>query len=153
WLGRAVDAQSDQARLAGLPADRGWLSRAWRCAAATSRARGGPRPLGRCLPATAQSACHIADEQRAFTEFWPPPCQKSDREGSQNPRGGAGMVDISTGVPDRLDVADRIAAPSLAPGTHAIDLAHLALMTFGERTLERDLLTLFDRQAAMLLAR
>ncbi len=35
----------------------------------------------------------------------------------------------------------------------AIDRDHLARMTFGERSLERELLELFDRQAAMLLAR
>ena len=34
-----------------------------------------------------------------------------------------------------------------------IDLAHLARMTFGERSLEREILALFDRQAGMLLAR
>lgn len=35
----------------------------------------------------------------------------------------------------------------------AIDRAHLARMTFGDRGLERELLELFDRQAAILLAR
>ncbi|MEJ2378895.1 MAG: Hpt domain-containing protein [Pseudolabrys sp.] len=34
-----------------------------------------------------------------------------------------------------------------------IDRAHLAQMTFGDRSLERELLELFDRQAAMLIAR
>jgi HPt (histidine-containing phosphotransfer) domain-containing protein len=63
------------------------------------------------------------------------------------------MVDISARAPDRVDVADRIDAPSIAPGACAIDLAHLARMTFGERNLEREVLALFDRQAGMLLAR
>jgi HPt (histidine-containing phosphotransfer) domain-containing protein len=40
-------------------------------------------------------------------------------------------------------------APPLAP----IDLAHLARMTLGEPNLEHEVLGLFDRQAAMLLAR
>jgi len=35
----------------------------------------------------------------------------------------------------------------------AIDLSHLARMTFGNRGLERELLELFDRQASMLIAR
>ena len=35
----------------------------------------------------------------------------------------------------------------------AIDRGHLALMTFGDRSLERELLELFDRQASMLIAR
>lgn len=34
-----------------------------------------------------------------------------------------------------------------------IDLVHLARMTLGERTLEREVLELFDRQATVLLAR
>ena len=38
-------------------------------------------------------------------------------------------------------------------GTPAIDRAHLARMTFGDAGLERELLELFDRQAALLVAR
>jgi HPt (histidine-containing phosphotransfer) domain-containing protein len=37
--------------------------------------------------------------------------------------------------------------------TVALDRGHLARMTFGDRTLERDLLQLFDRQAAILIER
>jgi HPt (histidine-containing phosphotransfer) domain-containing protein len=35
----------------------------------------------------------------------------------------------------------------------AIDRGHLDLMTFGDRSLERELLELFDRQSAILIAR
>ena len=35
----------------------------------------------------------------------------------------------------------------------AIDRGHLARMTFGDRSLEREVLQLFDRQAAMLIER
>lgn len=35
----------------------------------------------------------------------------------------------------------------------AIDRGHLARMTFGDRSLEHEVLQLFDRQAAMLIAR
>lgn len=35
----------------------------------------------------------------------------------------------------------------------AIDRGHLALMTFGDRSLEREVLALFDRQAELLIAR
>jgi HPt (histidine-containing phosphotransfer) domain-containing protein len=35
----------------------------------------------------------------------------------------------------------------------AIDCAHLARMTFGDRALERELLGLFERQATLLVAR
>ena len=41
----------------------------------------------------------------------------------------------------------------VAAADEAIDRAHLARMTFGEAALERELLELFDRQAAILVAR
>ena len=44
-------------------------------------------------------------------------------------------------------------APPLSPGQPAVDLAHLARMTLGEKGLEREVLELFERQADMLLAR
>jgi HPt (histidine-containing phosphotransfer) domain-containing protein len=44
--------------------------------------------------------------------------------------------------------------PADAPDTAAaIDSGHLARMTFGDRDLERELLDLFDRQAAILIVR
>jgi HPt (histidine-containing phosphotransfer) domain-containing protein len=45
-----------------------------------------------------------------------------------------------------------IDAPPLAPVEAAIDLAHLARMTLGERSLEAEVLALFDQQAEVLLA-
>jgi len=48
---------------------------------------------------------------------------------------------------------EQVAAPPLAPVEQAIDLAHFSRMTLGERSLEREILQLFDRQAEMLLAR
>jgi HPt (histidine-containing phosphotransfer) domain-containing protein len=42
---------------------------------------------------------------------------------------------------------------SLGAVERPIDLVHLARVTFGERTLEREVLQLFDRQAATLLER
>jgi HPt (histidine-containing phosphotransfer) domain-containing protein len=47
---------------------------------------------------------------------------------------------------------DKTAAVPEAPAG-AIDRAHLARMTFGDRSLERELLHLFDRQAAILIGR
>jgi len=44
-------------------------------------------------------------------------------------------------------------APPLSPGQPAVDLAHLARMTLGEKGLEREVLELFELQADMLLAR
>jgi len=40
-----------------------------------------------------------------------------------------------------------------APAAPAIDRAHLAHITFNDARLEREVLQLFDRQAALLLAR
>jgi HPt (histidine-containing phosphotransfer) domain-containing protein len=42
---------------------------------------------------------------------------------------------------------------AIAPAATAIDRDHLARMTFGDRSLERELLQLFDRQAELLIAR
>ena len=44
-------------------------------------------------------------------------------------------------------------SPPLAPGEEAIDLDHLSRMTLGERSLEREVLALFVRQAEILLRR
>jgi HPt (histidine-containing phosphotransfer) domain-containing protein len=38
-------------------------------------------------------------------------------------------------------------------GNGTIDRGHLARMTFGDRSLEREVLALFDRQAELLIAR
>ena len=48
---------------------------------------------------------------------------------------------------------DRPTAASAASGERPIDLVHLARMTLGERSLEREVLQLFDRQAMLLLGR
>ena len=57
------------------------------------------------------------------------------------------MVDLSTGI------VDPVAAPSLAAVETPIDVTHLARMTLGDASLEREVLQLFDRQADILLAR
>jgi hypothetical protein len=53
--------------------------------------------------------------------------------------------------------SNRVSAPPLAPSSSTpevvIDLAHLARMTLGEKSLEAEVLELFDRQAGILLAR
>jgi HPt (histidine-containing phosphotransfer) domain-containing protein len=48
---------------------------------------------------------------------------------------------------------ERPRAASAASGERPIDLVHLARMTLGERSLEREVLQLFDRQATLLLTR
>ena len=55
------------------------------------------------------------------------------------------MMGVSTAMDD-------MKAP-LASIERPIDLVHLSRMTFGDRGLEREVLTLFDRQAGILLAR
>ena len=57
------------------------------------------------------------------------------------------MSDISAAT------LDRPTAASAASGERPIDLVHLARMTLGERSLEREVLELFDRQATLLLER
>jgi len=57
------------------------------------------------------------------------------------------MIDLSTGF------VDPVSAPPLAPIEQAIDVTHLARMTLGDASLEREVLQLYDRQAEMLLAR
>ena len=44
-------------------------------------------------------------------------------------------------------------AETFAPDDRPIDLVHLARMTLGERSLEREVLQLFDRQSTLLLGR
>jgi HPt (histidine-containing phosphotransfer) domain-containing protein len=51
------------------------------------------------------------------------------------------------------DTGTRVTVPPGGPVGAAIDLAHLARMTMGEAGLEREVLTLFERQAGILLAR
>jgi HPt (histidine-containing phosphotransfer) domain-containing protein len=63
------------------------------------------------------------------------------------------MAELGAKLRDCIAVAPCVDAPAMVPDTRAIDLEHLARMTFGERNLEREVLALFDRQAAMLLAR
>ena len=46
-----------------------------------------------------------------------------------------------------------LTADEMPAAEPAIDRGHLKQMTFGDRSLERELLELFDRQSAMLIAR
>jgi hypothetical protein len=48
---------------------------------------------------------------------------------------------------------DAVVSPPLVPGGRPIDLVHLSRMTLGDRALERDVLTLFDRQIDLLMHR
>ncbi len=57
------------------------------------------------------------------------------------------MIELSSGR------VQPVSAPPLAPVERPIDLEHLSRMTLGERSLERELLQLFDRQAVMLIGR
>ena len=48
---------------------------------------------------------------------------------------------------------DRDLARSSLSDERPVDLVHLARMTLGDRSLEREVLQLFDRQAAILISR
>ena len=50
-------------------------------------------------------------------------------------------------------MADHSVVPTSADRERPIDLVHLARMTLGDRSLEREVLQLFDRQATLLIAR
>ncbi len=54
---------------------------------------------------------------------------------------------------DTVRSIDLSEAPSLAPDDRPIDLVHLARMTMGDRSLEREVLQLFDRQSMLLIGR
>ncbi len=55
------------------------------------------------------------------------------------------MFDLGSGV-----IAE-ISGPPLVPEQQPVDLEHLFRMTLGDHALEREVLQLFDRQAAMLM--
>ena len=57
------------------------------------------------------------------------------------------MIELASGC------VNSVSAPPLVPIERPIDLEHLSRMTLGERSLESELLRLFDRQAVMLLER
>jgi len=57
------------------------------------------------------------------------------------------------GTMTELSLAMRERAAPRASLERPIDLVHLARMTLGERSLEREVLQLFDRQAAILMGR
>jgi hypothetical protein len=64
------------------------------------------------------------------------------------------MVELSAKNAGRgTNVGIAADAPPLAPMEPAIDRAHLARMTHGERDLEREVLQLYATQADLLLAR
>jgi hypothetical protein len=54
---------------------------------------------------------------------------------------------------ETLRVHDPNEAPSVAADDRPIDLVHLARTTLGDRSLEREVLQLFDRQAGLLIGR
>ncbi len=54
---------------------------------------------------------------------------------------------------DAPDSEGSLEGPLARETVAAIDRGHLARMTFGDRSLEREVLQLFDRQAAMLIER
>jgi HPt (histidine-containing phosphotransfer) domain-containing protein len=53
----------------------------------------------------------------------------------------------------QVAILTRESAAAEPPDTAAIDRRHLARMTFGDRSLEREVLQLFDRQAVILIER
>src|SRR5882757_2935722 len=54
---------------------------------------------------------------------------------------------------ESLRNTDSAETPSIASDDRPIDLVHLARTTLGDRSLEREVLQLFDRQSSLLIAR
>ena len=61
--------------------------------------------------------------------------------------------DGEIGMAIQMEALRTVDAPSLAPDDRPIDLVHLARTTLGDRSLEREVLQLFDRQSTLLIAR
>jgi hypothetical protein len=78
-----------------------------------------------------------------FTGRWSLSWHGGRIQGAKEPREANMETTADTAAP-----TDRLTPRSV----ETIDLDHLARMTLGERSLEAEVLTLFDRQAAVLLA-
>jgi len=52
-----------------------------------------------------------------------------------------------------VEMVDEMSSPAVSLSGEPIDRGHLSRMTLGERSLEREVLALFDRQADILLNR
>jgi HPt (histidine-containing phosphotransfer) domain-containing protein len=52
-----------------------------------------------------------------------------------------------------MEMVDEVSSPAMPTSREPIDRGHLSRMTLGERSLEREVLALFDRQADILLNR
>jgi HPt (histidine-containing phosphotransfer) domain-containing protein len=74
-------------------------------------------------------------------------------KGPQSFTGGLIMADVAHQASGHDEIAEPVAGPPLAPVAQPIDWSHLERMTLGERSLEREIVALFDRQAGMLVAR
>jgi HPt (histidine-containing phosphotransfer) domain-containing protein len=96
------------------------------------------------------------DRPPAFSDpvFTEPPWVADNMRGTeaQQPKESSreAIMVAFAGVIDRSSAFSTTSRP---PATDAIDLRHLSRMTLGERSLEREVLALFDRQVDMLLPR
>src|ERR1044072_5968845 len=84
----------------------------------------------------------------AFTRRCRPRASLAHNGRTEPARPGDGTMQV-----DALRTIEPNNAPSLAPDDRPIDLVHLARTTLGDRSLEREVLQLFDRQSALLIAR
>jgi HPt (histidine-containing phosphotransfer) domain-containing protein len=70
------------------------------------------------------------------------------------------MIELSANAAERTAAPPRAPAtsaapakPAILPSEGALDVEHLARMTLGDRSLQNEVLALFNRQAELLLAR
>src|SRR4051812_11960201 len=135
-LGRALDTQSDQTWLAGLPPDSGGLLCARGGAAGERHRRRGDRrtrPVDRRLPGARQSARAYAPMVTCLPSFGRCHAKLASAEGATELRGEVAMADLAAKTSNRAGFAGRVKAPPVVPATQPIDLDHLARMTLGER--------------------
>lgn len=62
-------------------------------------------------------------------------------------------TDLHRAMTLSFDRMEWMPSPPLAPGSDAIDVAHLQRMTLGEQDLEREVLAMFLQQSRTLIAR
>ena len=102
------------------------------------------RPRNRFPPPRLEAINHPLETgrlpSRGFTRFWSRPGQTRPQQTLKAKEGS--VAQQAALVVERVSGAEPV-----------IDLGHLARMTFGNRSLERELLELFDRQACMLIER
>ena len=114
-----------------------------------------PGSIGQAVAARTVLTIGIVDDA-PFTRALTPPCHTLPVKGDEEPPGGEDGGASAKNAPALKSIwrsVQRWRRRRLAPAEPAIDRAHLARMTHGERDLEREVLQLYATQADLLLGR